>query len=289
MRAAHGRANQPPADAPQVLGVLRRVGQLAETCGPTGPTQAALTATATDIAALVPAVSVRLVCGRAEEGRDWSLRLYLAGELLVEHLAGGWSRAPEPPPPSMRITALGSDSAPAPPGPRVVSRLTARSQAVVRATRRPLTANVLAGLLAQEPALAGATVERGTYGEMVIDLAGGEAWATLDGAGRPEWVAADVPDPETPPHDSVAFAQGRQQFKVGVALLARSKRRVLDGPVRCKGARPRAVRFKPRSGARRAARRGATRAGPGEDGASEPAPGDAGSSLALPLAAGGAL
>jgi len=136
-----------------------------------------------------------------------------------------------------------------------------------------LTANVLAGLLAQEPALAGATVERGTYGEMVIELAGGEAWATLDGAGRPEWVAADVPDPETPPHDSVAFARGRQQFKVGVALLARSKRRLLDGPVRCKGARPRAVRFKPRSGARRAARRGATRAGPGNDKGDPPRPG----------------
>ena len=186
----------------------------------------------------------------------------------MEHLAGGWSRAPEPPPPSMRITALGSDSAPAPPGPRVFSRVIARSQAVVRATRRPLTANVLAGLIAQEPALAGATVERETNGEMVIDLVEGEAWATLDSAGRHEWVAADVPDPETPPHDSVAFAKGRQQFRAGVALLARSKRRLLDGSVRCKGARPRAVRFKPRSGARRAARRGATRAGPGDDGRS---------------------
>ena len=172
----------------------------------------------------------------------------------------------------MRITALGSDSAPAPPGPRVFSRVIARSQAVVRATRRPLTANVLAGLIAQEPALAGATVERETNGEMVIDLAGGQAWATLDGAGRLEWVTADVPDPETPPHDSVAFAKGRQQFRAVVALLARSKRRLLDGPVRCKGARPRAVRFKPRSGARRAARRGATRAGPGEDGGSEREP-----------------
>ncbi len=156
--------------------------------------------------------------------------------------------------------------------PRLLSGLLARAQAHVRATRGPLTANVLAGLIAQEPALAGATVERETNGEMVIDLAGGQAWATLDGAGRLEWVTADVPDPETPPHDSVAFAKGRQQFRAVVALLARSKRRLLDGPVRCKGARPRAVRFKPRSGARRAARRGATRAGPGEDGGSEREP-----------------
>ena len=156
--------------------------------------------------------------------------------------------------------------------PRLLSGLLARAQAHVCAARQPLTANIVAGLIAQEPALAGATVERGTNGEMVIDLAGGEAWATLDGAGRLVWVTADVPDPETPPHDSVAFAKGRQEFKAGVALLARSKCRLLARLVRCKGARPRAVRFKARSGARRAARRGATRGGPGDDGGSEREP-----------------
>ena len=128
-----------------------------------------------------------------------------------------------------------------------------------------MTAKTLAALIAQEPALEGATVERDAHGELAIDLVGGEPWATLSPAGRPECVAANVPQPKTPPHDSAAFAKRRQRFKAAVALLTRSKRRLLDRPVRCRGPRPRAVRFKPRSCARRAARRGATRAGPHDD------------------------
>lgn len=153
--------------------------------------------------------------------------------------------------------------------PRVLSALLATAQARVRATGRELDGNDLATLLAQESALAGATVERGDYGELTINLPDGEPWATLTPDGRLDWVAPNVPVPTTPPLDSAAFARGRQQFKASVALLARRERRLLDRPTRCRGARPRAVRFKPRCGARRAARRGATRAGPGDDPDSE--------------------
>lgn len=247
--------------------LLVRFQHLAEAWDLRGPNELEVRAAVTDLEAIASGVAV--VYGGTEVEGGWSLRLYVAGDLVVERLPGGWSRLPEPPPPSRLPSEHRPDHSTRPPDPRVLSPLLAKAQARVLATGQPLSEEDLAGLVAQEPALAGATVECGAYGELAITLAGGGPWATLAPDARLDWVAPDVPDPKTPPPDSAAFAHGRQQFKATVALLARRERRLLDRPTRCRGARPRAVRFKPRSGARRAARRGATRAGPGDDAGSE--------------------
>jgi hypothetical protein len=259
-----GCAEVTPADE---LAIRRLLRELAERAGPRGPTREELEPVAADISTLVSGPAVRLArWSPPDEPTNWSLRLFLAGELVLEQLPGGWSHSPPPAPDPRSVESNPGTSSR---DPHVLSRLLAQAQAQVQATRQPLTADRVARLVAQEPALAGATIERDPCGELVINLADGKHWATLSSRGKLECPGSDTPVAHTPPHHSAAFARGRQRFKATVALLARRERRVLALPARSRGARPRAVRFKPRSRARRAARRGATRAGPGDDGDSE--------------------
>lgn len=183
-------------------------------------------------------------------------------------------------PPAQDAEALDRADLPVPAHePRVVSALLARVQARVRATGRELDENDLATLVAQEPALAGATVERGAYGELAIDLAGGEPWATLSPVGQLDWVASEVPTPETPSPDSAAFARGRQQFKAQVALLSRRERQLATRAFVRRRARRRPARVRRararRPGVRRVSRCSSARGSPDDsgDGESDPAGG----------------
>ena len=179
-------------------------------------------------------------------------------------------RASQPPAQDAR-TLDGAGSAVCPDDPRVLPGLLAGAQARVRATGQHLRENDLAALVAQEPALAGATVERGAYGELAIDLAGGEHWATLAPNAQLDCVSSDVPVPKTPPLDSAAFARGRNQFKAQVALLSRRERQLATRAFLRRPGRVRRARAR-RPGVRRISRCSSARGSPDDLGDGEPSP-----------------
>jgi hypothetical protein len=191
---------------------------------------------------------------------NWSLRLFLGGELFVEHLPGGWSRSPEGPPPAPLSEALSEREQR-----QVVQWSLFRLQVERRVRRRPLTPTDAQEVLSS--ILPGGEVTGD--GDRLLIRYRGIAFFSANRDGGIEWVAPSVPTPETPPVGSPEFARGRALFRRGV-LQEAAGQGVARRPS-C-GVRPRARALRPNTRARRAASRGATRAGPSDDGGSEGEP-----------------